>query len=629
MMYLNKNINYNEYIIKVEKEIVMYLIPSPKECVLKEGVFRLTRNTRIVLDSACGFEDLEAALCLQTEVAQQLGITIPIHKQFVKGTEKDAIVLKRGNVAREAYVMKLSDGGAEITGGGGAGLFYGVQTLRQIIRQEGTRLPALEIEDEPYFEHRGYYHDITRGKVPTLETLKELVDRAAFYKINQLQLYIEHTFAFDGMSEVWVDKDPITAEEILLLDAYCQQRHVELIPSLATFGHLYEVLRTKSFEDLCELEDASGQAYSFVDRMAHHTLDATDPRSMALVKKMLEQFIPLFSSKQFNICCDETFDLGKGKTKQKAEEIGEGKLYTAFLNQVIEIVKGYDRQVMFWGDIILHHPELLAEIPEDVTCLTWNYCAEADDWGVATIAASGRKQYVCPGVGGWSMLMNLIENGFSNIQKMVAHGVKHGAIGVLNTDWGDYGHVNLLANSMPGMIYGGALSWNPKEQKTFDQMYQAISKVAYGDESETLVSLLHHLSSQQATGWYELVRWKEIDEVIGREVSLLVGGYKAACEVEEKLLELMGKVKCEPLDMEEFLSSARGVRLVHAFAIKLRGEALGECTCYQSEQELAEAFEEWLYGYQRIWRERNKESELSRIREVIASICRHLRQKEV
>lgn len=602
----------------------MYFIPSPRAFTLKEGQFVIRRNTQIILDQACGFEDLEAALDLQKAVEEKLGFKLPIHKKL----EGDhvGISLKKGALGKEAYTLAITDQGIRIVGGSAAGIFYGVQTLIQAIRQSGAVLAHLQIEDEPHFANRGYYHDVTRGKVPTLETLKALVDRAAHYKINQLQLYVEHTFAFEGMSEVWMDKDPLTAEEILLLDAYCQKKHVELVPSLSTFGHLYEVLRTKTYSHLCELENKENDTYSLVGRMAHHTLNPLDEGSMALVEEMLVQFIPLFSSKQFNICCDETFDLGKGKSAQEKERIGVGRLYTNFLNQVIEIVKSHGRQVMFWGDIILHHPELLEEIPEDVTCLTWDYCGQPGEGGIATIAATGKPQYVCPGVGGWSMLMNLMGNSFSNIKHMVNYGVKHGAVGMLNTDWGDYGHINLLGSSMPGMIYGGALSWNPADgERAFTEMYEAISMVEYGDETKTLVALLHKLSGHQALGWYDLVRYKELDERAEREVSQLVRGYEAACEVEEKLMTLAGRIR-NAFDLEEFLVSARAIQLVHCFYMNRLDEKPLAIEIVEDRGALANAFEEWFYEYEGIWRARNKESELRRLREVVQFVCQDLRQ---
>ena len=169
---------------------------------------------------------------------------------------------------------------------------------------------------------------MTRGKVPTLETLKQLVDKLSHYKINQLQLYIEHSFAYKGFSEIWFDKDPLTAEEILLLDEYCRTKHIELVPSIAVFGHLYEVLRSESYKELCEIED--GSDFSFYDRMAHHTLDVSNEQSLVLVQKMIDEFLPLFTSNKFNIGCDETFDIGKGKSSILLSQFNEGQLYVDF-----------------------------------------------------------------------------------------------------------------------------------------------------------------------------------------------------------------------------------------------------------------------------------------------------------
>ena len=338
----------------------MYLIPKPKKYKEKEGFFKLKRETIINLSYYCDFYGLDCALELQKEIKDIFGLKLNINKSIKNTTLKNAInIIKVDEMEEEEYKLIINNDSIEIIATFDSGIFYGIQTLKQILKQSSNLIRSLEIEDKPYFKNRGFFHDTTRGKVPTLETLKQLVDKAAFYKINQIQLYIEHTFAFKGMSEVWVDKDPLTSEEILILDMYCKKKNVELIPALSTFGHLYEVLRTKSFYKLCEMDGMEDDEYSFYERMAHHTLDVSNEESLKLVENMLEQFIPLFTSKKFNICGDETFDLGKGKSKTAADKIGEGKLYIDFLNKVVSIVKGYDKTVMFWGDVILGHTDLL------------------------------------------------------------------------------------------------------------------------------------------------------------------------------------------------------------------------------------------------------------------------------
>ena len=613
----------------------MFLIPSPKHLELAEGTLQLRRDTEIVLDYQCDFDDLNAAIVLQDEIKQQLGFKLSINKSFDCNSDKIIIRFKKCVGKNEAYSLTISGKCIEICAATSTGIFYGVQTFRQLVRQNGSILPNIKIEDEPYFTNRGFYHDVTRGKVPTLEMLMELVDRASFYKINQLQLYIEHTFAFKGMSEIWMDKDPLTAEEILILDQYCQKRHVELIPSLSTFGHMYEVLRSKSFNELCELDNSEGGEYSFCNRMNSHTLDATNEGSIKLVEKMLMQYIPLFSSNTFNICCDETFDLGKGKSKTRAAEVGVGRLYVEFLNKVIDIVKKKGKRVMFWGDVILHHPELLNDISKDAICLNWDYNENANEDGTKAITESGIEQYVCPGVWGWNQLVNKVDKGFENIKRMVAYGVKYGATGVLNTDWGDFGHINFLSSSIPGMAYGASLSWNPDGEKEFENVFKALSLIEYGDDSLELVSLLNQLSKQQVVGWFELVEWKEnhienydLKESFNKlDWKKILAGYNLACEIETKFTTLSKKVCINTFDLQEFIVSARAIQLVNSFFLNLLKTEYSkdvEDTIFMP-RELAENLEIWFCDYAKIWRARNKESELYRIREIIAYTCKYLR----
>lgn len=269
----------------------MVLLPMPRKIENREGNFTIFYDTKIILDESCSFDILEEALNLKKEIFKKIKIMLPITKSFKK--DINSIYLKKTEGRKESYEIEISKDGIVITGSDDAGLFYGIQTLKQIVRNSAPVIPNLYIKDEPSFDVRGFYHDITRGKVPTLDTLKELVDKASFYKINQLQLYIEHTFAFKDLSEMWLGADPLTAEEILILDEYCRKKHIELVPSLATFGHLYTLLTTKSYRHLCELE-VKDKPFTWYDRMAHHTIDVSNEESLKLIDKMIEEFIPLF-----------------------------------------------------------------------------------------------------------------------------------------------------------------------------------------------------------------------------------------------------------------------------------------------------------------------------------------------
>ncbi len=613
----------------------MMLIPQPSKMEENGENFLVGPGFEIVLGPSCGFPEFRAARLLKAEIRRAVCVECPIGKSGAR--PRGGLFVRKTDSPGEEYRLSVAPGGAELTGGAD-GIFRGVQTLRQIVRQCGAVWPGVAISDAPRFRTRGFFHDVTRGKVPTLETLKDLADRLAFYKINQLQLYVEHTFAFRGFSEAWTGKDPLTAEEILELDGYCRERHIELVPSLATFGHLYEILATKTWRKCCELPVDDSKPFSWYERMAHHTLNTADEESFELVRRMLDQYLPLFSSGQFNIGCDETFDIGVGKSAALVRQKGRGRVYVDFLKKIIAYVQSKGKKVLFWGDIILKTPEYLREIPKGTQCLYWNYGPDVPESEVKAVADSGVKFTVCPGVCGWNRMMNLFENAFLNISRMVRFGRKYGAEGVLNTDWGDFGHINLFANSMPGMALGAALSWNPDDSRGWREFAEAYGCLEFGAAGGELMRLLTELSRLQAGTWADVVCWRETrklgSKAAGRDRGRLLSmddsaalrGYRRALELERRL----AAVPCpEPrrTDLAEYICSARGVALVDAACLALKKYAYSDENAPLALKcgNLAESFEVWFRRYEALWRRRNRESELYRIRRTVQDLCAFLR----
>lgn len=394
----------------------MYLLPKPRKWKTTEGIFTICYNRAIVVDNSCPPEVYEDAKLFQQVLCESLGFTLRI----TRGSACPGDISLRLDEALEAqaYELHINADGIIITGGSACGLFYGMQTLRQMTQQEGCCLPYTSIQDRPQIEHRGFYHDVTRGRIPTMDYLKKLVDRMAAYKLNQLQLYMEHTFLFAKFSEVWRDDTPLTPEDILELDAYCRKRHIELIPSIACFGHLYKVLRTRTYCHLCELPDMEQEPFGFVDRMKHHTLDVSNPESMQLAKSLIDEFMPLFTSKYFNICADETFDLGKGKSAGLAETKGTQRMYLDFVKELCGYVVSKGKIPMFWGDIICAFPEAVQELPKETICLNWGYDADWPEDSTRKLSGAGARLYNCPGVSGWDQLVNQIRVSYENISRM-------------------------------------------------------------------------------------------------------------------------------------------------------------------------------------------------------------------
>jgi hypothetical protein len=364
------------------------------------------------------------------------------------------------NLRPQGYQLRIEpDGTVAVNAADDLGFAHADRTLAQLIAQFGDTLPCLAIDDWPDFPVRGVMLDVSRDKVPTMATLKALVDRLAGWKINQLQLYTEHTFAYANHRTVWEHASPITAEEIRDLDGYCRERFVELVPNQNSFGHMERWLKHPRYAHLAEAVDGADTPWGF-RWQGPFSLCPTDPASLDFLSGLYAELLPNFTSGLFNVGFDETFDIGQGRSKAAVDASGVTAVYLDFLHRVNEVVRSHARRMMFWGDIILHHPEQIANLPPDVIALNWGY--EADhpfDTEAAAFAAAGVPFYVCPGTSTWNSIAGRTDNCLANLKNAADAGRKHGAAGYLITDWGDNGHLQYESASYLGFMAGAALSW--------------------------------------------------------------------------------------------------------------------------------------------------------------------------
>lgn len=615
----------------------MYLLPAPQEIHFNNEKYILNYETKIILQSNLENQEYNYAKILKNHIKNKLGYDLSITKK--DNFEKNNIFLEiTKNLNDEQYELKIEHEGIKIIGGNSRGLLYGIQTLRQIISQEKAILSGITINDYPQILNRGFYHDVTRGRIPTLETLKKLADKLSYYKINQLQLYVEHSFLFEDFSEMLRDDTPLTAEEILEFDQYCKTLNIELVPSIATFGHLHKLLSTKTYSHLCELENSNNDIFSYVGRMMHHTIDVTNEESFKVIEKMLLEFIPLFSSNQFNICADETFDLGKGKSKKLSDEIGVHKVYVDFLKKICDVVKSKNKRPMFWGDIIIEKPEMIKELPSDVICLNWDYSTEAKETNVKKLYDLGVTQYLCPGVHGWKHLINRFDHAYDNISKMANYAQKYNVSGFLNTDWGDFGHINDAEFSTAGMIYGATFSWNDK-QISIEDINREISLIEYGDKSQQFLSIAKEISSNEAFYWGAVVEYKEMCEkniedgklrehLINHNIENILELNKNIEKEIENLYSVISEIDSQKINViKKYLVASRGIVLLNELGAVI-GKYLHSIDVEVKEEpkKLAISIENWFRDYSEIWRSDNKESELFLVRDVIVWYADLLRE---
>ena len=303
----------------------------------------------------------------------------------------------------------------------------------------------------------GYMLDVSRHRVPTMDTVKRQVDILASLGYNHFQLYTEHTFAYRGHESVWREASPFTPDEIRELDDYCAERGIELVANQNSFGHLERWLKHPEYNDLAEAPQggtiSGGKAYPFPA-----SLCPTDPRCIGFLSGLYDQLLPCFRSKYLNVGGDETVELmdtGTPKIGRSATEIeakGAHRVYLEFLKKIHRLVRERDHEMMFWGDIVLQKPELAAELPKDLIALNWGY--ESDHpyaKETAALKKAGLRFIVCPGTSTWCSLLGRTDVMIANIDNAIENGEKNGAIGALLTDWEQY--PQSWTCSLPAIVY--------------------------------------------------------------------------------------------------------------------------------------------------------------------------------
>jgi hexosaminidase len=467
------------------------LLPRPHALVLGGGRYRPSRNGMLALRSEPRIQ-LFAARRLSRAMERATGGVWSIVGG--RGPAEVTLEIDAGRVPAEGYRLEIDPHGVSLVAGDAAGHFYGVSTLCQLLAVRGSVLPTLRIDDRPGLRTRGVMLDISRDKVPTLDTLKGLVDLLASWKVNHVQLYMEHTFAYRAHPEVWAAASPLTAEEILDLDAFCRERHVELVPNQNSFGHMERWFCHPRYQPMAETEHGLKLPWGEVTRWPI-TLSPAHPDSLTFLDGLYAELLPNFSSRQFNVGCDETFGLGDGRSRALVAAKGGPRTWLDFVVEIRDLATRRGRRLQIWGDMVRRNPDLIADLPRDITILDWGYERERSLAASARpLAEAGQPFYVCPGTSSWSSLAGRTDNAVANMLDAAETAYEYGADGVLLTDWGDGGHWQHLPVSYLGYAWSAALSWSLAANRDLD-LPRALDRFAFFDRAGVMGKLAWDLGN--------------------------------------------------------------------------------------------------------------------------------------
>jgi hexosaminidase len=380
----------------------------------------------------------------------------------------------------EGYVITTTPAALTITADSAAGLFYGAQTVKQLIEVTASTpavLHAADIRDWPAMAYRGLDDDLSRGPVTTLEFEKKLIRTLAAYKINLYSPYFEHTAAYASDPLFAPPGGAISPADAATLVAYARQYHITIVPEQEAFGHLHHNLTWEQYQPLAETPHGE-------------VLAPNQPGTLALSTRMLTQLAADYPSPFLHIGADETVDLGLGQTKPDVDARGLAPVYLDFLQRLVTALQPLHRKLLFWGDVAQDAPDLLKQLPpafkQSTIAVAWVYSPEPHGYDkfLTPFRNAGFETWVAPSVNNYRKVYPNNSLALLNIQEFIRDGQRLGSTGTLNTIWNDDGE-GLINQDWYGILFGAAAAWQPGES-SIPQFESSYAQVFHNDQTGKL-----------------------------------------------------------------------------------------------------------------------------------------------
>jgi hypothetical protein len=487
------------------------ILPQPQRITYGNGQF-LIKGLIIGFASKPSAEDRFAAQELAGILSGISLAKIEVKASVVTGT---SIIFKRtgdvdplpvvgekhGAISRESYIIKVTPKNIIVTAVSSAGLYYAVQTLRQLIKGAGDKatIPEVEIQDWPSLAYRGFMMDMSHMQFPKVEEIKKQLDFLARWKTNQYFFYSEASIELDGYPLLMANAR-YTKEQIKDIISYAKARHIDVIPNMELYGHLHDLFKLEHYADL-SVNPYGGE------------FKPKDPRVRPLLNDWITQISKLFPSPFFHIGFDETWviELEAKKLNQTADE-----LYLDMLNQTTDMVEKQGKQPLVWADMLQKFHSIIPKVSPKVVAVPWHYfpLKEAEyDTLLSPFSKAGIPMIVQTASINWHWFYPAFEVSFQNVDLLIQAGRKYNAVGYIQSGWTD-DPLTLMRLSWPDMAYGSISSWQsqPIAQATFFQKYTQIlypATLAAKVEQSHLALMKSESFIRKAIGLTDFALWED------------------------------------------------------------------------------------------------------------------------
>ncbi len=497
----------------VETEPLLYddlvLIPEPQKII----AFNSQISYKLGPKNLISFVNVEKKTLLFNNLIEYLNEYSSVSLQIIDyiGSKQELFqryskedLLSPNN--QEAYNIINSEGLFIIFSISERGLFYGIQTLIQLLKnyyilkkEEKLNyfiIPEINIKDSPDLNMRGVAQDVSRGQVCTVENAKRYIKKSSHYKMNFYCLYIEDMFAHPDHPLIGKNRGAFTCEEIKEIDRYAKDHFIELIPIFECLGHFDNILQHKKYWYLGEFPGAQ-------------SLDISNPEIFPFLTNYISKLSECFSTHFFHIGCDESFDVGKYKSKEFIEARGKGQALAEFYNKIYNITeKNNNENVIMYDDIVRKDANILENLNKNMILMYWEYNPKIKNPPVEKFIEAGHRVIISPSMLNWNRNFPDNKNASENIIKMIELAYKYrnnGCLGVLTSTWGDQRYFSLRENEIFGAILTADKAWNMKKFE-YDQFKNKYGFLFFGIDKKSLISFknLFTLLSSSAELYYRL-----------------------------------------------------------------------------------------------------------------------------
>ncbi|MCF8335752.1 MAG: beta-N-acetylhexosaminidase [Bacteroidales bacterium] len=415
----------------------------------------------------------------------------------------------------ESYVLDIQEDLITVSGGGHPGVFYGVQTLVQLMEEAkwaNKDIPGLRVEDWPELNMRTVHLDV-KHHLDRYECLKNSIVKLAKYKVNGIVFEFENKFQYQSHPAI-AAPNSFTPEQVKKLTQFAHQYHIDIIPLVQGLGHAGYVLKHDEYKHLredpesnwafCPLKDGT---YEVLFDLYRETIEATP------------------GVDYLHVGGDEVRVMGRcPRCKKEKQEDGELGLYLTWLNKVNDFLEKHDRTMIFWDDVPLKEAEIyrfthsetsdkkfdslwtkgtarldniIDKFPQDGVFNRWNYGLAREKGNIRILDWYNKHNFntlSATAIQNTRPLIPSYERKPANIKSFVSLSAEKNVLGALCTAWDDAG-VHFETFWM-GFLASSEYAWSSKNPAELEQYWEKYIRRFFGPNTTGLISAFQNLSKR-------------------------------------------------------------------------------------------------------------------------------------